>query len=185
MDDYFFEQMHLDIFELSADNLTHENLKRHWRKFCLKHHPDNGGMNSFFVEAGAAYQAALIGLRTFAVWHSVNPSLTLSDTIRPRPTAPVDPFRGDSNAAQPASPEPAIPPAPDLAPSFHAATNCKLRSSLEEALSQIDFEFMFTWSEIAQTLKQTPVGQSAIFYQTGCFTATSHSVSWNVFQSTV
>ena len=162
---YLFEQMHLDTFGLSADNLTHDNLKRHWRKFCLKHHPDKGGMHSVFVEAGAAYEAALTGLSTFAVWHSINPSLTLSDTIRQRPTAPVDPFRGDSSAAQPAAPEPAVPPAPDLAPSFHAATNCKLFSSLQEALSQIDFEFTSTWSEMAQTLKQTPVGQSAIFYR--------------------
>ena len=122
-------------------------------------------MHSVFVEAGAAYEAALTGLSTFAVWHSINPSLTLSDTIRPRPTAPVDPFRGDSSAAQPPAPEPAVPPAPDLAPSFHAATNCTLVSSFEEALSQIDFEFTSTWSEMAQTLKQTPVGQSAIFYR--------------------
>ena len=120
---YLFDQMHLDMFELSADNLTHDNIRRHWGKFCLKHHPDKGGKHSFFVEAGAAYQAALTGLRTFEVWHRVNPSLTLPDTIRPRPIAPVDPFRGDSSAAQPPAPEPAVPPAPDLAPSFHAATN--------------------------------------------------------------
>ena len=106
MDAYLFEQMHLDIFELSADNLTHDNFKRQYRKFCLKAHPDKGGMHSVFVEAGAAYQAALIGLRTFAVWHSVNPSLTLSDTIRQRPTAPVDPFGGDSSTAQPAASSP-------------------------------------------------------------------------------
>ena len=145
--------------------MTHDNLKRHWRKFCLKHHPDKGGMHSVFVEAGAAYEAALTGLSTFAIWHNINPSLTLSDTIRPRPTAPVDPFRGDSSAAQPAAPEPAVPPAPNLVSSFHAATNCKLFSSLEEALAQINFEFTSTWSEMAQTLKQTPVGQSAIFYR--------------------
>ena len=107
---YIFDEEQLELFELDADNFNPESLRKHYRKYVLKWHPDKGGTSEMFVRGQSAYQNLLEGLTTFAVWLSAMPGLTLDQTIRPRPGL----SRGSSSAAQPAPPAPDLAPAPDL-----------------------------------------------------------------------
>jgi hypothetical protein len=54
-----------------------------------------------------------------------------------------------------------------LAPSFLAGKHCHLFPSLEEALQQMHFSFNFSWADMANILRRTPVGKSVTFYKRG------------------
>ena len=158
-----FDQQQLDLFELDADNFNAESLRKHYRKYVLKWHPDKGGTPEVFIRGQSAYQDLLEGLATFGVWRSTIPRLTLAETIRPTPGL----SRGSSSAAQPAPPASDLAPAPVLAPSFLAGKHCHLFPSLEEALQQMHFSFNFSWADMAKILRRTPVGKSVTFYKRG------------------
>ena len=116
---FIFDQQQLDLFDLDASNFSAESLRLQYRKGVMKWHPDKGGTDVLFRRGLAAYQDLLGGLATFRVWLSVTPELTLAETIRPRPRQ----SRGSLSAAQPA---PDLAPAPELAPTFCAASQCQL-----------------------------------------------------------
>ena len=157
---FIFDQQQLDLFDLNASNFSAENLRKQYRMRILQWHPDKGGNDFQFREGLAAYQDLLGGLGTFGVWLGVTPELTLAETIRPRPIQ----SRGSSSAAQPA---PDLAPAPELAPTFCAASQCQLFRSLEEALQEMNFTFNFSVADMAKILRRTPVGKAATFIQSG------------------
>ena len=158
-----FDQQQLDLFHLDAESFSAESLRKQYRQFLLQSHPDKGGTTDLFVRGHVAYQALLDGLASFDVWRITIPDLTLAQTIRPTPRL----SRGSSSAAQPAPPASDLVPAPVLAPSFLAGEHCHLFSSLEEALSQMDFLFEDSWGDMAKILRATPVGKSVTFYISG------------------
>ena len=155
---FIFHQHHLDLLELHAGQLNAENCRIHYRK-CLLKWSDKGGSADIFQRGHAAYHALLDGLRSFAVWHSVHPETSVADTIYPTPGRST----GSSSAAQPVPRAPDLAPAPDLATTFHAEGHCKLYPSLEEALQQIRFSFTCSWTDMANVLKLTAVGETVTF----------------------
>ena len=157
---FIFDQQQLDLFDLNASNFNAKNLRKQYRMRILQWHPDKGGNDFEFREGLAAYEDLLGGLGTFGVWLGCTPGLTMAETIRPRPIF----SRGSSSAAQPA---PDLAPAPELAPTFCAASQCQLFRSLEEALQQMNFTFNFSVADMAKILRRTPVGKAATFIQSG------------------
>ena len=154
-----FEQQQLDLFGLDAESFNAESLRKQYRQSLLQWHPDKGGTPELFTRGQSAYQALLDGLASFDVWRITYPDLTLAQTIRPTPRL----SRGSSSAAQPAPPASDLVPAPVLAPSFLAGKHCHLFPSLEEALQQMHFSFNFSWADMANILRRTPVGKSVTF----------------------
>ncbi len=158
-----FDQQQLELFDLDSETLNADSLRKRYHRLLLQWHPDKGGSDEMCVRGNLVYQNILDGLATFRVWRRSIPDLTLAQTIRPTPRQ----SRGCSSAAQPASPASDLVASPVLAPSFSSGEHCQLFASLEEALAQLHFSFEKSWADMANILRQTPVGDSVTFYQLG------------------
>jgi len=164
MPPYFFQQDHLELFGLDAENFSFESVRTKYRRYVLTHHPDKGGTNERCALGNNVYTHLLQGFHDYEAFLNVSPGATLAQTVRPTPRLLPT---GISSAAQHAPPAPDLASSPDLAPTFHAEGDCHLYPTLEEALQQMHFLFNSSCADMADILKQAPVGTDVTFYKVG------------------
>ncbi len=86
MPPYFFQQDHLELFGLDAENFSFESVRTKYRRYVLTHHPDKGGTNEKCALGNTVYTHLLQGFHDYEAFLNLSPGANTGSNRSTNPT---------------------------------------------------------------------------------------------------